>query len=301
MKKILTLSPHQSDNIEVNSGYLIDSLLSGIPERTGEPADTLVAEILLDRAKQMIDFYLFKKARAFGKEAASIYLKHLGTEDLRVTDAWQMIAIGFARDEMKDTAESYCKLALKHPAIRNGEDQFRKAVLLHTMGEIKALSKEKKDTALACHQQALHIRQNEIGDENSYLVADSYVQVGRFFYGERKFKKALKSYWTALKIYQKGAIPNDPAIAELYHRIGTIYIASQQFNQARDTLREAISLREKIYGYYHPSVAKQYFKSGYTLSELRYVLPFFGTSQEISHDTWLDIRFHAFSQFIKLQ
>jgi CHAT domain-containing protein/tetratricopeptide (TPR) repeat protein len=136
-------------------------------------------------------------------------------------------------------------LGAEHPYVARGLD-FLAEVLF---------SEKRLSEARRTHQRALIIRQKRLG-KNNPEVAWTLSNLARVAAASGNLTAARAYITGAIDIYRQGGLPNDPDhVARTLKLLGGIELQHGTFDAAHSSFREAVTVRERLFGAAHPLVA----------------------------------------------
>lgn len=253
----------------------VSAFLAGIFE-SADPAaargDTLTALELLGRGATQIENELAGQpaVQADMLDVMSRAYLGLGTYDRAEALARRALALRPEGDSSANT-RSLTRLAEALEAqsrFAAADSLFRLAVARHrAQGDVAALIEalerrgqllltglSSPDTVKAVYEEALALRRQHYGPDDPgrgrvlRYYAGAYHVGGDYDTAERLFREALS---------QQRRFPGDPATtAETLYQLGAILSYRRQHQEADSLLREAVALREGLYGRGHPATAE---------------------------------------------
>lgn len=178
-----------------------------------------VAEIYTDIGSVYLETGDFSKARHFLGEALNTMRSKIPHDNMT---AETLYLLGRVMKNMSynDEALAYFQDALEIRRRRLDTDDIGVADVLAEIGSIYEHSKN-YEQSLELNRKALQIRENILGED--VIVADSYHCIGVIEQEIKKFKPALKSFSSALLLYQKEIGDDDLSCAKTMNNIGLVY------------------------------------------------------------------------------
>ena len=210
-----------------------------------------VAEVLKNIGTLCFDMGEFAKARNFLGESLKI-MNDKGSNDLEIADT--LIRLGKVMMKMKylQEAQEYFEEAL---SIRHRRMETEDSIIADIISDLALILEERQiyDESLTMHEKALKIRKSLFGEHES--VGDSYHMMGNIEQSTNRYEDALKSFGSALVVYQNTLGDDHLSCAKTMNNIAIVYEAMNECNEALKYHREALRIRKKNLGRDHLKVA----------------------------------------------
>ena len=125
------------------------------------------------------------------------------------------------------------------------------AGVMHNIGGIEH-ARSRYEAAEPFARAAARLRSESLGVEHSSVAADR-VALGAILEAQQRYAEAEELYLAAQAVFeQKG---DALELAATTNNLGTLYAARGQHEQAEGFLRQALEIRERLFGPAHPDVA----------------------------------------------
>ncbi|MCI0451229.1 MAG: tetratricopeptide repeat protein, partial [Candidatus Latescibacteria bacterium] len=192
----------------------------------------------------------YREAEEYFVDALALARVCLPERDPRIYKYLNSLA-GYYKDQARyDESELLLEEAFELVEAHDSLEDER-ATLLLNLAEVHRLQGRYTD-AIPLYQRAIALATKSMPPLDVALVrnqiASAYAEMGRF-------KDAEEQYRQALAVADSASDATPPVIAQFKNDLGVLLVRDGRTNEGEEYLKDAISLREGVYGPNHPLVA----------------------------------------------
>ena len=121
--------------------------------------------------------------------------------------------------------------------------------------------------SLTCYNKALDIQLSFLGEQHPD-VAETYNNIGYYYFEQKDYTQAMEYYEKALKIWETTLGKEHAKVATSYNNIAMIYYQKGKYTDALVYQARSLTIDVDVFGFNHPQVATDYNNIGMILYQL---------------------------------